>query len=125
MSRNRALKVKVDERLESAIVELLALQEVLSDDEVDPRVLRDFRDALNRVRNTAWAAQQFVLSKLYDEGPSGLTSFLASERVRAAFQLCRSVHDDLQREEVQFKKGQLVELHGIIQQLAKDLKARL
>ena len=125
MSRNRALKVKVDERLESAIVELLALQEVLSDDEVDPRVLRDFRDALNRVRNTAWAAQQFVLSKLYDEGPSGLTSFLASERVRAAFQLCRSVHDDLQREEVQFKKGQLVELHGIIQQLAKDLKVRL
>jgi len=112
-------------RLESAIIELLALQEVLSCEEVDGRVLTDFRDALNRVRNTAWAAQKYVASRISDEGPGGLTSFLASERVRCAFQLCRSVQEDLQREDIRFQKGQLVQLQAAILGLNEQLQDRL
>jgi hypothetical protein len=47
----------------------LWLQEVLSSGEVDPRLLSDFRDALHRVRNTAWAAQKYVAARMFDEGP--------------------------------------------------------
>jgi len=112
-------------RLESAIVELLALQEVLSSDEVDARVLRDFRDALNRVRNTAWAAQKYVASQLSEEGPAGLASFLAAERVRCAFQLCRSVKEDLLNESIQFQKGQLAELQSAVVVLGEKLHERL
>lgn len=115
----------IDQRLESAIVELLALQEVLSADEVDDRLLRDFRDALNRVRNTAWAAQKYVASRMYDEGPAGLTSFLAGERVRCAFQLCRAVHEDLQNDGIEFQKGQLAQLQGALAGLEKQLERRL
>lgn len=119
-----AANLGLDERLESAIVELLALQEVLSSDEVDSAVLRDFRDALNRVRNTAWAAQKHVASQMFDEGPAGLASFLAGERVRCAFQLCRSVKEDLQNETIEFQKGQLVELQSAVSELGKHLEER-
>ena len=115
----------IDGRLENAIVELLALQELLSADEVDTHLLSDFRDALNRVRNTAWAVQQFIVSQLSEQGPAGLTSFLASERVRAAFQLCRSLQQDLKREEIEFRKGQLVELYGVVAELREQLKDRI
>jgi hypothetical protein len=120
-----SVKTGIADRLESAIVELLALQEVLSCDEVDGQVLSDFRDALNRVRNTAWAAQKYVASRGFKEGTEGLTSFLAGERVRCAFQLCRSVNEDLQREDIQFQKGQLSELHGAVSGLSKQLQERL
>lgn len=124
---NVASKVKTDigDRLENAIVELLALQEVLSSDEVEGRILSDFRDALNRVRNTAWAAQKYVASREFNEGTAGLASFLAGERVRCAFQLCRTINEDLRHEEVQFQKGQLVELQGAVSGLSKELRERL
>jgi hypothetical protein len=118
-------KTDIDDRLESAIVELLALQEVLSSDEVDNRILSDFRDALNRVRNTAWAAQKYVSSREFGEGTAGLGSFLAGERVRCAFQLCRSIDEDLKREEVEFQKGQLAQLQGAIAGLSKQLQQKL
>jgi hypothetical protein len=122
-----ATNTGVGERLENAIIELLALQEVLATNsiEVDKRVLADFRQALNRVRNTAWAAQKFVASGLSDEGPASLTSFLAAERVRCAFQLCHSVKEDLQRADIEFQKGQLSELEGVVKGLSKQLQQRL
>jgi hypothetical protein len=126
-SATNATSAAIGGRLENAIIELLALQEVFEKDsiEVDARVLADFREALNRVRNTAWAAQKYVASRLSDEGPAGLTSFLASERVRCAFQLCRSVKEDLQREDIEFQKGQLSELENAVKDLRKQLRLRL
>ena len=49
--------------LGQAIVELQRLHEVLLAGDLEPRVLTDFRDALNRVRTAAWAAQQYVIRK--------------------------------------------------------------
>jgi hypothetical protein len=49
---------KVRSYLEKGISELQGLHELLLSNEVDTDVLADFRDALSRVRNTAWAAQQ-------------------------------------------------------------------
>ena len=54
MAGEAASRARVAERQGRAIVELKALQRPLLSGEVDPHVLRDFRDALNRVRNTAW-----------------------------------------------------------------------
>ena len=49
--------------LEQAIVELQRLHEILLAGDLEPRVLADFRDALNRARTAAWAAQQYVARK--------------------------------------------------------------
>ena len=115
----------VSERLASAITELRALQEPLLTAKVDPRVLTDFRDALNRIRNTAWAAQQSADAPLFDQGATTVASYLTAERVRAAYQLCRSLHEDVCRDDIEFQKGPLVELYGAARTLVRELKQRL
>jgi hypothetical protein len=52
------------DRLKAAVSELAGLQTLLLSDNLDPRILADFRDAVNRVRNTAWAAQQYAEVKV-------------------------------------------------------------
>jgi hypothetical protein len=55
--------VSVGSRLEKAILELKSLNELLLSGDLDPRVLANRRDALNRVRTAAWAAQQYAALK--------------------------------------------------------------
>ena len=125
MSSESMPRANVSERLASAIAELRALQEPLLTAEVDPRVLSDFRDALNRIRNTAWAAQQSANAPFLDQGAATVASYLTAERVRAAYQLCRSLHDDVCRDDIDFQKGPLVELYGAAKTLVEELKGRL
>jgi hypothetical protein len=125
VSPNPTKNPAVSLRLTSAISELSSLLELLHSDDLDPRVLGDFRDALNRVRNTAWAAQQAAANKLFEHGPTNMDSLLASERVRAAYQLCVSIQADLEGDNIEFQKGQLTELYGVAASLSKHLKAIL
>jgi hypothetical protein len=118
-------RVSVSRRLKSVIAELRPLQKLLVREKVDPRVLTDFRDALNRVRNTAWAAQQSAAAPMYESNPVSVTSLLTSERIRAAYQLCCTIHDDLHRDDVPFQRGQLSELYTVAARLVDVLKGRL
>ena len=105
-----------------AITELEALQEPILAGEVAPDVLVEFRDALNRVRNSAWAAQQSAAAPLIENGTSTVASFLAAERIRAAYQLCRSIQEDVRRDDVELQKGSVAELYGVAQSLVEELK---
>jgi hypothetical protein len=118
-------RANVSEKLADVIVQLCALQEPLLTAEVDPRVLVDFRDALNRIRNTAWAAQQSANAPLFDQGAATVASYLTAERIRAAYQLCRSLHGDICRDDIEFQKGPLVELYRVAKILVDELKERL
>ena len=113
------------DRLETAIRDLQALQQVLHSDDLDAGILADFRDALNRIRNIAWAAQQLVASQVSDQGPESVNGLLASERIRATYQLCRAIGNDLTGDGIQFKRGQLSELHLAVTELAQQLKDKL
>jgi hypothetical protein len=112
-------------RLESAIRDLQALQQVLLSEHLDAAILGEFRAALNGIRNTAWTAQQLVASQVTDQGPESVTSLLASERIRGAYQLCRAIEDDLKNDDSQFQRGQLSELHMAVTQLAQKLTETL
>ena len=125
MSSEPAPRADVSERLASAIAELRALQGPLLTAKVDPSVLTDFRDALNRVRNTAWAAQQSANAPLFDQGAATVASYLTAERIRATYQLCRSLHGDIRRDDIEFQKGPLAELYSAAKTLVEDLKERL
>jgi hypothetical protein len=115
----------VSPRIEATITELRNLHKVLLSEDLDARVLTDFRDALNRIRNTAWAAQQSINAKLSDVPTSDVHSLLASERVRAAYQLCRAIQEDLKDDEVQYQKGQLTELDHVATELRNELEKKL
>src|ERR1039458_3604803 len=112
----------VRSRLEKGISELQGLHDLLLSSEVDRDVLADFRDALNRVRNTAWVAQQYVIRKESDQGSTGVLSLLAGERIRAAYQLCQALADDLEGTDIKFQRGSLVELYEATKTLTERLK---
>jgi hypothetical protein len=120
MSKTKG-SLNVRSRLEKAISELQALQQLLLSGDLDPHVLADFRDALNRVRNSAWAAQQYVARKESDQDSTSVISFLAGERIRTAYHLCRTVSDDLKRPDIEFQAGSLVHLHEATKALAEQL----
>jgi hypothetical protein len=111
----------VRSRLEKGISELQGLHKLLLSSEVDADVLADFRAALNRVRNTAWAAQQYIVGKENDQDSTSVRSFLAGERIRAAYQLCQALSDDLKRTDVEFQRGSLVQLREITNTLTEQL----
>ena len=109
--------------LEQAIVELQRLHEILLAGELEPRVLADFRDSLNRVRTAAWAAQQYVACKETQQDSSSVLSFLVGERIRATYQLCQAISDDLKRTDVEFQAGSLVQLYEVAKALAEQLNS--
>jgi hypothetical protein len=112
----------VRSHLEKGISELQGLHEVLLSDDLDPRVLADFRDALNRVRTAAWAAQQYVARKETDQDSTSVLSFLAGERIRAAYQLCQAISEDLKRPDIAVPAGSLIQLCEVMSALTEQLK---
>ena len=123
MNSEVASSDSIAHRLEKAIAELRSLHELLlSGEALDPRILTDFRDALNRVRNTAWSAHQYMAFKATDQDSSNVLSILTAERVRVTYQMCRALQQDL-KSEIDFEVGQLIQLHlatkALTEQLAK------
>ncbi len=114
--------VSVSHRLEKAITELRGLQELLlSGEGLEPSILTDFRDALNRIRNTAWSAQQYIVLKATDQDSTTVLSILAGERVRAAYQLCQAIQADLKSNHARFQQGQLIQLYLAAKALSEQL----
>ena len=122
MSTVARSSVSISVRLEKVTDELRKIQELLtSEAEVDSSILTDFRDAVNRVRNTAWAVEQFANSKLTETDPTTVLSVLAGERIRVAYQICQLIEGDLANSDIQFQKGQLLQMREIAKSLEKKL----
>lgn len=115
--------ISVSERLQGATSELREVESMLAASaELDSRILADFRDAVNRVRTTAWAVQQYAESTSTEQNPSTVLSLLAAERVRAAYQLCRAIQYDLGKPDLRFQPGPLIQLRDAAQDLVKKLE---
>ena len=112
----------VSRRLAKAIPELRRLQKLLlSGENLDPRLLTDFRDALNHVRNTAWSAHQYIASQNTDQDSASVLSVVAGERVRVAYQLCQAIQADLKSNDIKFQTGQLIQLSLAAKALIEQL----
>ena len=102
-------------------IQVLLTSENGIDHGIDPRILTDFRDAVNRVRNTAWAVEQYANSTVADADSRTLLSLLAGERVRVVYQLCRLVQADVANSEIKLQKGQLMHLRDATRELTRQL----
>jgi len=89
--------------------------------DLDPRILADFRDALNRVRTAAWAAQQYMACKETEQDSGSVLSLLVGERIRAAYQLCEAISDDLRPTDIEFQAGSLVQLYEVTKASTEQL----
>lgn len=104
------------------IRELEVIQPILQTEELDARILTDFRDAMNRVRTAAWSAQQYLALKETDNGSDSILSLLAGERVRVVYRLCSAVCSDLNSTKVHFQTGQLLQLQEATRNLSEKLE---
>src|SRR6202035_3599636 len=121
MNSGAGTATDTSDRLKAAIAELGGIQSLLVAGELDPRILTDFRDAVNRIRNTAWAAYQFTESKITGDDSRSILSIVAGERIRAAYQLCQAIQNDLDTTDVHFQAGQLIQLHAATKSLTDKL----
>lgn len=101
--------------------ELLRLEEAIKSKDIDPLILREFRDAVDYVRKTAWAVQEWRERQIQHRDPHTVLSLLTLERIRRATTLTRDVLRDLNTQDVSGRTEGVVDLRRAVE----ELQARL
>jgi hypothetical protein len=61
------------------------------------------------------------MRKETEQDSGGALSLLVGERIRATYQLCQAISDDLKRMDIDFQAGSLVQLHEAPTALTEQL----
>lgn len=67
---------------------------------IDPRILREFRDAVDQLRKTAWGVQEWQERQLRHHDPHTVLPLLTAEGIRRATQLFAAIITDSATHEV-------------------------
>ena len=110
-------------RLKMATESLLKLEKDIRSGGTDARVLREFRDAVDYVRKTAWALQELQERQIQQRDTATVRSLLTEERVRRATQLSGALASDLDSHEVTDGTKGAAELFRSIEDLDQRLAA--
>ena len=86
----------ISERLTAATDELQKLEQLVLSGDCSARVLGDFRGAVDSIRQTAWAVQQWPELRQQNRDPYSVLGILSEERVRRATQLTKDLTIDLE-----------------------------
>lgn len=78
-------------QLKKACADLVKLEYDMRSGSIDQRVLGEFRDAVDNVRKTAWAVQEWQERQSRQQDPETVLPLLTAERIRRATQLCDAV----------------------------------
>jgi len=89
-------KRTVSERLRTNTDELQRLEKLVLSGDCDPRLLAEFRSAVDSIRQTAWAVQQWNELQLQKRDPYKIIPILSAERVRRATQITKDLTVDLE-----------------------------
>jgi hypothetical protein len=107
-------------RLQNATSEIFELEKLLKSGTIDPRVLNEFRDAVDQIRGTAWAVQQWI--GLQESGdPYELLPALSAQRVRRATQLTKDLTIDLESVDIGLETPGLKQLFQAVDALHERL----
>ena len=90
----------VNFQLRKTSAELVKIEQTIKSGGVEPRVLREFRDAVDYIRKTAWAVQEWQERQLQKHDPHTVLPLLITERIRRATQLNKAIATDLAAHEV-------------------------
>jgi hypothetical protein len=123
MSSGFGLAPDLSTTLQGVTEELRQLEGLLiMADQPDPRILTEFRDVVNRLRQTAWAVQQYSKLMANQLASNHVGSLLAGERVRTVCQLCKLLEIDLENPDIHLQDGQTDGLYEAIYRLAHRLR---
>lgn len=108
-------------QLRKTSAELLRLEQGIKSGDMDPLILREFRDAVDYVRKTAWAVQEWRERQIQNRDPSTVLSLLTLERIRRATTLTHDLLDDLKIQDVNRRTEGVTELQRAVEQLHRRL----
>lgn len=108
-------------RLLRISAELRSLEASLLAANSDHRVLREFRDAVDQVRLTAWSVHHWQELESENRDPYAVLPQLVNERIRRARQLTDDVTQDLDAEEFLENVTGLKELAAAVERLHERL----
>lgn len=108
-------------RLKKATAELAELERAIRVGDVNPRVLREFRDAVDHIRKTAWVVQEWGERKAQGRETETVLGLLTLERIRRATQLTNDLAADLQSKDIPPQTAGLFELFRAVEQLHRVL----
>ena len=100
----------ISERLKAATDELQVLEQLVISGDSSPRVLSEFRNAVDSIRQTAWAVQQWTELQRQHRDPYSVLDVLSEERVRRATQIAKDLTMDLESLELGFATKGLANL---------------
>ena len=104
-------------RLKKATAELRELEQEIKSGGIHPRVLRDFRDAVDYVRKTAWAVQEWQERQTRQHDTATVLPLLTAERVRRAAELTTMILADLSDKQITPETPGMIELLRAIDRL--------
>lgn len=90
----------VNFQLRRTSAQLVKLEQAIKSGGVDPRILTDFRDAVDYVRKTAWAVQEWQERQLKKRDPQTVLPLITAERIRRTTQLSKTILVDLAAHDV-------------------------
>src|SRR5271155_3974931 len=109
-------------RLEASTSELHELEELVKTGKLDPRVLAEFRNAVDHIRNTTWAVQKWIgLSDESGGDPFTVLPIMSAERVKRAIQISTDLSLDLQTIEVGIDTPGINDLFNAVDDLHRRL----
>jgi len=108
-------------RLRKATAELTELERAIQCGDVNPRALRDFRDAVDHIRKTAWVVQEWGERKAHGRETETVLGLLTIERIRRATQLTNDLASDLQSKDIHAQTAGLYDLYSSVERLHRLL----
>lgn len=108
-------------QLRKTSAELLRLEQGIKSGDMDPFILREFRDAVDYVRKTAWAVQEWRERQIQNRDPQTVLSLLTLERIRRATTLTHDLLEDLKTQDVSRGTEGVAELQRAVEQLHQRL----
>jgi hypothetical protein len=87
-------------QLKKTCADLVRLEYDMRSGPVDSRILREFRDAVDNVRKTAWAVQEWQERQSRRQDPHTVLPLLTAEGIRRATQLCNAISAGMASNEV-------------------------
>jgi len=111
---------ELNQEVHTVTVALQKVEQMLTTGVVETNVLDEFRESVNRVRNTGWIIQK----ALSDEKGAGAAEMLAQERIRCITQMSTQLYENLE----EIENGELEGLESLqtsIEELLTLVRVRL
>jgi len=111
----------VNFQLKKTSAELAKIEEVIRSGGVDSRILREFRDAVDYVRKTACAVQEWQERQVKKHDPQTVLPLIIYERIRRATQISHLILSDLETHDITADTVGIEEYSRAIQSLHEKL----